>query len=184
MIVVREIIELIRTIFIWWVIVVPWEAGVRVRFGRWVRVLGPGPHLRLPFVDRVFVQSTRLRYTDLPVQTITTLDGSTVTVSGTVGFLVSDIRILYETLHHASDTIMNLAMAAVAESVRSRRLDQCKPAEIESEVTGKIDLSKFGLGDARFSLIDFAVVRAIRLINGQKWSHGDELRTYDNPPDH
>jgi len=113
----------------------------------------------------------------MPVQTIMTADGKTVTASGTVGFAINDIQRLYETLHHAEDTISNLAMAALANHVRELRLEECKPASLEQSVIGDIDLEQYGLCDVRVSILEFAVVRTFRLIQGQKWSVGTAMET-------
>lgn len=173
----REFLAALQQLLLWWVIVAPWEQAVRVRLGKYLRVLNAGIHFRIPFIDKIFLQSTRLRFTDMPAQTITTADGKTVTLTGTVGYTIDDIRLLYETLHHANDTIMNLTMASVAKYVRGRRLNECVPTEIEKFVSDNVHLDKYGLGHARFSLLDFAVVRTFRLIQSAKWSSGEQLTT-------
>lgn len=55
----------------------PWEAALRVRLGRRVVMLGPGFHLRIPFLDRTFVRSVRLRTISDSGQTVVTQDGDT-----------------------------------------------------------------------------------------------------------
>ena len=58
-----------------WVTVAPWEMGLRVRLGKTATVLCPGPHWRIPFLDRMFVQQVRLRSLGIGGQTVTTKDG-------------------------------------------------------------------------------------------------------------
>ena len=77
---------------------------------------------------------------------------------------------------------MNLAMAEVATYVRAKRLDDCDPMQIEKAVEAKVDLGRYGLGDVRFSVLDFAVVRTFRIIQGQKWSQGEALSTSESGP--
>lgn len=173
----RELTALIRQLFSWWIVISPWEQAVRVRLGKYVRVLKAGIHLRIPFIDLIYRQSTRLRFTDLPVQTITTIDGHTVTLSGTIGYTIVDIKKLYETLHHADDTIMNLAQAALAKAVRKRRLEDCDSEAIEEYVSNDVVLDRYGLGNVQFSLLEFAKVRVFRIIDSQRWSSGDRLNT-------
>lgn len=33
-----------------WIVIAPWEVGVRIRLGRKAVALGPGLHLRIPWV--------------------------------------------------------------------------------------------------------------------------------------
>lgn len=58
---IGQLIEFIQRMFVWWVIVQPWEKGIHVRMGKRVKVLNEGIHLRIPFIDQVNIQTTRLR---------------------------------------------------------------------------------------------------------------------------
>ncbi len=60
---VFEFIRRFAEVFIWWTVIQPWEGAIRVRFGRWVRTLTPGLHLRIPYADSVYRQTNRLLYT-------------------------------------------------------------------------------------------------------------------------
>src|SRR5688572_3368284 len=102
-----------------WVVLAPWEAGIRIRLGRTVAVLQPGFNWKIPGVDRIYVQTTRLRISGLPTQTLTTADKRTLVIGGNVAYAIADIRRLYDTVHHAEDTIRCLASEAVAEVINS-----------------------------------------------------------------
>jgi hypothetical protein len=56
---VKQIIEALKGLLVWWVTVAPWERALRVRLGKRVTLLGPGVHLRIPVADRVFGDSGR-----------------------------------------------------------------------------------------------------------------------------
>ena len=47
--------------FQWWVVVAQWELGLRIRLGKKTKALNPGIHFRIPFLDRIYIQSARLR---------------------------------------------------------------------------------------------------------------------------
>ena len=66
------LLKQIGQIFRWWVIVAPWEQGLRVRAGKHVLLLKPGLHVRIPYIDQVFIQSSRLRIVHLAMQTVLT----------------------------------------------------------------------------------------------------------------
>lgn len=58
-------VEILRSFwrcFIWWVVIQPWEQGIRVRLGKKRVRLEPGIHFRIPYLDAVFKQSNRLRW--------------------------------------------------------------------------------------------------------------------------
>ena len=162
-----------------WVIVQPWQQGVRVRLGRWRKTLGAGVHLKLPIADAVFVQSIRRRIAPLYTQTVTTKDGKTTSFTASVAYAITDVGKLYDTLHHAEDSIKHLAMAALARDIRSRTLNECNQLTIETVVARDLDLGQYGLSDARVYLLSFATVKTYRLINdsGSNGIYGDALDT-------
>lgn len=163
-------------LFTWWVTVTPWEQALRVRLGKRVTRLVPGIHLKIPVIDAIYKQSVRLRSACLPVQTITTSDGKTITLAAVLNYEIRDIELLYMTLHHAEDTLRNLATGAIAAYVRSRPLSECGPEDIVVGVG--LDLDRYGIETAGIQVIDYAVVRTYRLIMDSKWGgHGDPLDT-------
>lgn len=178
---IRELLRELGGLLRWWVVVAPWEQAVRVRMGKHVAVLRAGVHLRVPFVDRVFRQSIRRRFSSIPTQTVTTRDGKTVTVSGTMGYAIADIGKLYDTLHHAEDTITSEGQGVIARFVARNDFADCLPTAIEAHVADALDLGRYGLDGAEFFVTDFAAVRTYRLIQGQPhdWAHGQALNTTD-----
>lgn len=154
----------------------PWEQAIRVRFGRRVKLLTAGVHLKIPLVDIVYLQSVRLRIAALPRQAVSTSDGHVVTVIGSIGYSIADIRLLYETLHHAEDTISNLAQAAIAEHISDRKLADCS---LRSVSTVRIEnLGQYGIASVEIYVTEFAVVRAYRLLGDYaNYAWGSQLAT-------
>jgi regulator of protease activity HflC (stomatin/prohibitin superfamily) len=73
------IIILALTLFVWalfssLIIIQEYEIGVYMRFGRYVKKLGPGVHLVAPFISRIFRADTRVQTMDLGRQEIMTKD--------------------------------------------------------------------------------------------------------------
>lgn len=176
---IREIFRELGGLLRWWVVVAPWEQAVRVRMGKHVTVLSAGVHLRIPFADRIFRQSIRRRFSSIPTQTVTTRDGQTVTVSGTMGYAIADVGKLYNTLHHAEDTINSEGQGVIARFVARNAFADCLPEAIEAHVANALDLRRYGLEGMEFFVTDFAAVRTYWLIQGQPhdWAHGRALDT-------
>ena len=97
-------------------------------------------------------------------QTISTKDGRTVTLAGMLQFAIVDIQVLYESLHHAEDTVRVIARAEIADYVGTHMLAECGPKEIEAGVHVALDLSRYGMGQASVRITDFCVVKTYRLI--------------------
>ncbi len=174
----------IRQIFTWWVMVAPWEQALRVRAGRRVRRLPAGVHLRIPFLDTVHVQSVRLRLATMSMQTVMTRDRQALTVAGALGYAVGDIERLYQTLHHAEDTLTNLSMTAVAECAATADAKDFTPELLAQRATAAITptFTAFGLIDISIRITDFAFLRTYRLVSDTRWgTHGGSLNVESNP---
>jgi hypothetical protein len=74
-----------------WIVVPPWDVGVRVRLGKIAAALQPGLHFRLPFLDEITLVNTRLRLTSTPSVSMPGTSPSKVkSVAVTVGFSIKD----------------------------------------------------------------------------------------------
>lgn len=168
-----SLLDLIRQsigqVLTWWVIVAPWEQALRVRAGKRTAVLGAGIYLRIPFIDVVYRQTVRRRPCTLPTQTMTTADGKTLTIGAVVGYSINDIRKLYDTLHDADATLVNMTASAIAREVAGRRLEDCSPATIAELASNHLRFEKYGLSAGVVQITDWAVIRAYRLISDQRW---------------
>jgi hypothetical protein len=179
----NQIMEFLRQLLTWlspFVIVAPWEQAIRVRAGKHLMILPAGIHLKLPVVDCIYVQSVRLRVSLLDRQTVSTSDGQTLTFIGALGFEIKSIQKLYERVHHAEDTVKNLAMASLALYVSQRTKAQCDLSSLVEHVAEELTttLGTFGLGNLTVCITDFAAVRTYRLVgDGSRYVCGTDLRT-------
>ncbi len=181
----ESVLRGLSNIITWVGCVSPWEQGIRVRLGKGVKRLEPGLYVRIPFVDKVFKQSTRRRVSSIPPQTVTTLDGRVITCVAAVGYCVSDLFKLYNTMEHPNDTINNEVMGLVSKYIGSTNLSDCSQVELERSVMCDLDLSKYGLEGAEFYLVSFAFTpRVYRLITGgvDAWGR-DSLMSMDEAKD-
>lgn len=152
-----------------WVIIQPWEAGIRVRNGKHIKKLSKGIYFKLPYFDSVYVQEIRLRVRELPMQTLTTKDHKTVTLNSSIGYTISDIEKLYETLYRPEMTLQNIAMSAISEVMFKTRSEDLTPEKIEQAVLEKLAADDYGMNYEYFKITNFAIVRTYRLIQDQTW---------------
>lgn len=161
---ITKILDAISSLFQWWVIISPWEKAVRVRFGNKIKVLNEGIYFKIPFFDYIYVQNTKVRVVDLPVQTVTTLDKETLTISSIVGYEIVDILTLYNTLYHPDSTIANIVMGKISEYISSNNLEDCSPKKIESAMKRELNKTEFGIDYKYVRVVSHAVVRTYRII--------------------
>jgi regulator of protease activity HflC (stomatin/prohibitin superfamily) len=154
-----------------WVIVMPWETGLRIRYGKKVKNLSKGIYFRLPYFDSVYIQESRLRVISLATQTITTLDGKTITLNGAVGYSVTDINKLYDNLYHPETTISNMVMSEVSTFICSKDYKDISHNELEESILNGLKELDYGLEFTYFKVTNFAVVKTFRLIQDQNFYH-------------
>jgi hypothetical protein len=168
---VQQFLEYILNSFKIWIIVQPWELGIRVRLGKKIKPLRKGIYFKIPYIDSVYVQEIRLRVVSMPVQTSMTLDEKTVTFSAVIGYTVEDIEKLYQTLYHPEQTIINIAMSESTKYLSTQNLKNISFDEIEKNIISKINSEKYGLNISYYKLTNFAAVRTYRLIQDGNWFH-------------
>lgn len=166
---VKEFIEYIINSLKIWVIIQPWETAIRVRFGNKMVILNNGFHFRLPYFDSIYKQENRLRIASMPIQTVTTKDFKTITIDSAIGYSVSNIKLLYETLYHPEITITNIVMAKISKEIYSREIDNISILELEETILESLKKLDYGLTFESFNIKTFAVVKTYRLINDKTW---------------
>lgn len=165
----KDFFEYLFNAFKIWVIIQPWEQGIRTRNGNSTKLLNKGIYFKLPYFDSVYVQESRLRIGDTPTQTVTTKDGKTITISSAIGYSIDNIEQLYNTLYHPETTISNISSSETATYIFSKNADEINPTEIEKVVLEKLNSLDYGLKFEYFKITSFAIARTYRLIQDAQW---------------
>lgn len=161
---IKDFIEYVLNVFKFWVIIQPWQAGLRIRNGNHSKFLDKGIHFRIPFFDSVYVQETRMRIVDMAAQTITSSDGQTITIIASLGYSVESIEKLYESLYHPELTIVNHACGTISKYIREHTAKECNQDEMEKIVIESLNNMDYGLRFEYCKITSFAIVRTVRLI--------------------
>jgi len=175
----RQLFQALGKLLTWWVIIAPWQRGIRLRFGSKQTELAAGIHLKIPLVHRVFVQNTRLLVVDTPNQTVTTADGRVVTLSAVVGYRIVDICQVFNSVQNPQDVVTSLAMGAISEYVTGRGSAECTIPEIEADLIERLHAEDWGLEFGLVKITDFAFVKTYRFITNESsrnfWSGNVDL---------
>lgn len=168
---IENLIRYLTNIFKFWIIVQSWESGIRVRGGKYIKKLNAGFHFKIPHYDSVFIQETRLRVLNLSMQTLTTKDGKTITVSGSIGYKITDVEKLYDTIYQPEMTIGNLALGTVGKFISDKHLEYIDQEAIEENILLELNKTDYGLEFTYYRITTFAVVRTYRIIKDSEWFH-------------
>lgn len=152
--------------FQWWVVIAPWEQGLRVRLGRVAAMLKPGIHFRIPFLDRVYAQSVRLRTLIESNITSTTSDGKSITFTLAVEFRIHDIQELFNALSNPDSTIGSRAVSAATQFVSTNERVSLTPQSVGDEATKGVCIGEeWGLSDVRCTVMALSETRVYRFIS-------------------
>lgn len=164
--------------FIVWVIVEPWEQCIRTRAGKHVKRLKPGFHFRIPVLDQIHKKAARRRNTLINTQTLTTADGKTLVINASLGWSITDIQKLYETMDHPDDTLIQEAATVLADHVLGKNAAEIKPEAMNKAVTDALreTFAGYGLGDVQVRVTDFAYIRAFRIMQDGRWSNSKSMQ--------
>lgn len=170
-----------------YVIVSPWQQAIRVRLGKYVKLLHPGVHLRIPFLDTIFRQAIRLRIKQCDRQTVTTTDHKAVTVEVMAGFAIADLERLYNTLHSVDSTIMNYVQGQVSQYIATTSSDDCTPDRLAKFVMNAVRSKMCSYGvDIQSVAVNFFIItegkaRTFRLVGDQSPNYAYSGIDLDEP---
>lgn len=166
-------------LFVFWYTVEPWEQCLRVRFGKHLKRIAPGFHIKIPYFDTLYKQHSRYRTTICPTQTLTTADGHTVVCSFALGYALDNIEKFYQTLTSADETLTQTVSSYVSDAVAKTARADLGALTINTTLSEIISdkFSKFGLKDVDVKLQDFAFIKAFRLIQDQRYNMGSQLNS-------
>jgi len=146
-----------------WVVVAPWEQGLRVRFGKRAALLQSGFHWTLPFVDRVHRVSVRVRMIADNGLTVMSRDGKPVTINLAMQFSVRDALLLFNAVANPEATIAMRAATGAAKYVASTPLSEITHDAVERAARVSVP-DTWGLSDVDVRVLSFASVRTYRLM--------------------
>lgn len=153
------------------VVVLPWETVIRCRLGSRVAVWGPGWHFRIPFIDSLNCINTRTRIAAVPMQTLTTSDGQSLSVSFSIGFKITDPRAALMRFAEPETSISAAAQSMTAGYVSGRALAGIAVSEMEAAVRVRLLAECDTAFQIEFvRLVDFVAAPTMRLLQEQ-WRH-------------
>lgn len=148
--------------FQWWIVIAQWEQGLRVRLGKHCEKLDPGIHLRIPFLDRIYVQSIRLRTLSFTGLCCLTKDRKTAVVGISASFSINDMLRLYDSLSSPEHTVEMLVSKNIVNRIGAKSAAELNPNDLEFNLTVPQD---WGISSIGVTVFSFTICRTYRLIS-------------------
>ena len=149
------------------VLIEPTEQAARIT-GRRYKIIGPGLYLLWPLVQKIIRMDVVTQVVDLAAQTIRTVDGQELVVSGSIRYRIVDIEKALFAVQDLDKALSTLALGVILEYVQVKTLIACMDAdavkkELRRAMAGAC--SGWGVKIEGVMLTDLGRVRSLRLFS-------------------
>lgn len=150
-------------------ILTDYEAGVRVTWGKWNKVISSGLFWFIPLFQKIIYMEVQTQVVDLRGQSVHTKDDKHIIVSGAVQYSIRDIKKAIFNVQNVDQSLETLALGVILEYVNKRTLEECQEVVgLKKEILKGIKDAAQGWGCKieRIYITDLDESRNIRLIGG------------------
>ncbi len=163
----NQIFDAILSLFPQRLIVRSTHGGVKWSLWRRPREVRPGWRIYWPLISDVEIIPTARQPISLPIQSLTTLDGTEVAVSGTLACHVVDVLQSIGLKNvDIDETISERAKVAIAKIVMNSKYEDLLIDDVEAALTTECrnQLRRYGVQVDNAALTDFTTCRPLNLI--------------------
>lgn len=161
-----------------WVIVKKTHEGVAFVRGKHVRRVTPGMLFYWPFWTECMLYPTVRQSVNLPSQTLTTADGFSITISAVIIYRVGDIVKALAEQWDLAETINDLSMAAVRETVCETDFEELQSdwKNVDKMLKEQLQstLLEYGVDIMDARITDFSETKVVTLIGGGQQAYIEE----------
>ena len=142
-----------------------YEEGVLLRFGKFKKILKPGVHFKLSFIEEILTHYAKDDTILLPAQSLTTKDNKTVTVTGVVLYKIDDIESFLTLVNNAQQAISDSCMGIIAENIIQSDYEDTVNIKIMNKISiqTRRDCKKWGVYIEYVKLTSLSLSRTINL---------------------
>lgn len=147
-----------------WVVIEEWNEAVLLRFGKFVKVLKPGIHFKIPFFDSVWETETITQSIDMNPQSITTADGKNIVVKAIIRFSVVDTKTYVMSIMKPHDVLVDTTQGMIREIIEDTRWYDL--VGIDKQLTTEVGkfMKRWGIKVEKVTLTDLAEIPSYRVI--------------------
>jgi membrane protease subunit HflK len=149
------------------VIVEQWNGAVQLRFGKFIKVLYPGIHFKIPFFDSIVECPVITQSVNLPSQTLTTLDEQSIVLKSIIRYKVSNIRTYLLGVMHANDVLIDTTQGMIRDVVELTTWDDL--VDVNETITNKVKeyVVRWGIEVEAVTITDLGIVKSFRIFGDE-----------------
>lgn len=158
--------------------VAPYEAGVRITCGKHYKAKGAGLYIIWPLCQRFVWMEIQSQITDLRNQSLRTLDGYEIVISGAVQYYISDIEKAIINIQDVDKAVETLSLGIIVDFISKKNLKECQDIEaLKVEILkGLRDAARgWGLKIEKIYITDLGKSRNLRLLTNKGTINGSDI---------
>jgi regulator of protease activity HflC (stomatin/prohibitin superfamily) len=150
-----------------YVIIEEWNAGVHLRFGKWINTLYGGLHFKIPFFDNIIECPVITQSVNLPSQTLTTLDEQSIVLKAIIRYKVSNVRTYLLGVMHANDVLIDTTQGIIRDVVEMTRWPDL--VDVNYQITNEVKefVVKWGIEVEAVTITDLGLVKSFRIFGDE-----------------
>jgi len=149
------------------VIVEQWNGSVQLRFGKFIKVLYPGIHFKIPFFDSVIETPVITQSVNLPSQTLTTLDEQSIVLKSIIRYKVSNIQTYLLSVMHANDVLIDTTQGIIRDVVERTTWNDL--VDVNETITNEVKeyVVRWGIEVEAVTITDLGIVKSFRIFGDE-----------------
>jgi regulator of protease activity HflC (stomatin/prohibitin superfamily) len=164
-----EIVIQFAELFKFWVVMAPFESGVKLRLGKYVKNLEPGWNWMIPLgIDQYEHEHIVPRTHSLQTQSVTLMDGKQVGFQAVITYKVRDIKVALLEVEDSEHAIKDACAGTIAHTIaKCTWLELVESEDWVDRVTTACRKRgfKFGLEITSVQFSTLALVKTLRILN-------------------
>ena len=149
------------------VIVEQWNGSVQLRFGKFIKVLYPGIHFKIPFFDSVIETPVITQSVNLPSQTLTTLDDESIVLKSIIRYKVNNIQTYLLSVMHANDVLIDTTQGIIRDVVERTTWNDL--VDVNETITNEVKeyVVRWGIEVEAVTITDLGIVKSFRIFGDE-----------------
>jgi regulator of protease activity HflC (stomatin/prohibitin superfamily) len=154
-------------LFRFWIVLDPYEQGVLLRLGRFVRVVDPGFHWILPFrIDHVVYECVVASTHSLGNESVVSTDGKSVGFHAVVTYQVRDIKKALLEIEDVNHAVRDACLGEIGRVLRESSWSEITDKDILDKLTAACRRRgfRYGIEIVSVQLASLSLVKNIRIM--------------------
>ncbi len=148
-------------------IIEEWNAGVHLRYGKYLNTLNSGIHFKIPFFDSIMETPVITQSVNLPSQTLTTLDEQSIVLKSIIRYRVNDVGTYLLGVMHANDVLIDTTQGMIRDVVEITTWEDL--VDVNETITNKVKdyVVKWGIEVEAVTITDLGLVKSFRIFGDE-----------------